>query len=56
MSKSNYYKELADYLKQHDLEKANRVVMNELANLLVKKREDFVFLLQKPNFSENIFC
>ena len=53
MSKSNYYKELADYLKQHDLEKANRVVMNELANLLVKKREDFVFLLQNSGLDAN---
>lgn len=53
MSKSNYYKELADYLKQHDLEKANRVVMNELANLLVKKREDFVFLLQNSGLNAN---
>jgi hypothetical protein len=53
MSKSNYYKELADYLKQHDLEKANRVVMNELANLLIKKREDFVFLLQNSGLDAN---
>jgi hypothetical protein len=53
MSKSNYYQQLADYLKQHDLEKANRVVMNELANLLVKKREDFVFLLQNSGLNAN---
>lgn len=53
MSKSNYYKELADYLKQHDLDKANRVVMNELANLLIKKREDFVFLLQNSGLNAN---
>jgi hypothetical protein len=53
MSKSNYYQQLADYLKQHDLEKANRVVMNELANLLIKKREDFVFLLQNSGLDAN---
>lgn len=53
MSKNNYYKDLADYLKQHDLEKANRVVMNELANLLIKKREDFVFLLQNSGVDAN---
>jgi hypothetical protein len=40
-----YYKELSSYIKQHDLPKANRVVMEELARLLVKKREDFIFML-----------
>jgi len=42
----NYYKELSSYLQQHDLEKANRVVMTELANLLVKKRSEFVYMLK----------
>ena len=51
MNKINYYSELSHYLKQHDLEKANRVVMNEIANLFVKKREDFIFLLKNSQIS-----
>lgn len=51
MNKINYYSELSHYLKQHDLEKANRVVMNEIANLFVKKREDFIFLLKNSGIS-----
>jgi hypothetical protein len=51
MNKINYYSELSHYLKQHDLEKANRVVMNEIANLFVKKREDFIFLLKNSGLS-----
>jgi transcriptional regulator of heat shock response len=35
------------------LEKANRVVMNEIGNLFVKKREDFIFLLQNSGISAN---
>ncbi len=43
---TEYYQQLSTYLKQHDLEKANRVVMNELANLIVRKHDEFVFMLQ----------
>jgi hypothetical protein len=53
MNKIDYYSELSQYLKQHDLEKANRVVMNEIGNLFVKKREDFIFLLQNSGISAN---
>jgi hypothetical protein len=49
MEKKEYYKELSSYLKQHDLSKANRVVMEELASLLVSKREDFIFMLNSAN-------
>lgn len=51
MNKINYYSELSHYLKQHDLEKANRVVMNEIANLFLKKREDFIFLLKNSGIA-----
>jgi hypothetical protein len=53
MNQKEYYIELSSYLKQHDLPKANRVVMEELANLLVKKREDFIFMLNSANVSAN---
>lgn len=53
MDNKEYYKELSSYLKQHDLSKANRVVMEELASLLVKKREDFIFMLNNANVIAN---
>lgn len=54
MEATEYYKELAAYIKQHDLEKASRVVMQELANIFVKKREDFVYMLTNAGLDANM--
>lgn len=43
---TNYYKELSFYLRQHDLEKANHVVLNELARLIIEDRTSFIYMLQ----------
>ncbi len=43
---TNYYKELSFYLKQHDLKKANHVVLNELARLIIEDRGSFIYMLQ----------
>jgi hypothetical protein len=50
---NEYYKQLNHYIKQHDLEKANRVVMLELANIFLKNREDFVYMLQNSGIDAN---
>lgn len=46
---TNYYKELSFYLKQHDLKKANHVVLNELARLIVEDRNSFIYMLQNAD-------
>lgn len=53
MESTEYYKELAAYIKEHDLEKANRVIMQELANIFVKKREDFIYMLTNAGLDAN---
>lgn len=53
MESTEYYKELAAYIKEHDLEKANRVIMQELANIFVKKREDFIYMLTNASLDAN---
>jgi hypothetical protein len=46
---TNYYKELSFYLRQHDLKKANHVVLNELARLIVEDRASFIYMLQNAD-------
>jgi hypothetical protein len=46
MANNKFYQELADYLKSHDTDNANKVVMAELGNILVKERENFIALLR----------
>lgn len=54
MESTEYYKQLAAYIKEHDLDKANRVIMQELANIFVKKREDFVYMLTNAGLDANM--
>lgn len=54
MESTEYYKQLAAYIKEHDLDKANRVIMQELANIFVKKREDFVYMLTNAGLNANM--
>ena len=46
---TNYYKELSFYLRQHDLKKANHVVLNELARLIIEDRGSFIYMLQNAD-------
>lgn len=46
---TNYYKELSFYLRQHDLKKANHVVLNELARLIIEDRSSFIYMLQNAD-------
>ncbi len=46
---TNYYKELSFYLRQHDLEKANHVVLSELARLIIEDRASFIYMLQNAD-------
>mgnify|MGYP000617857115 CR=1 FL=1 len=46
---TNYYKELSFYLRQHDLKKANHVVLNELARLIIEDRDSFIYMLQNAD-------
>lgn len=50
---TEYYQNLSTYIKQHDLEKANRVVMKELANMIVKKHDEFLFMLNNAGIEAN---
>lgn len=45
-TKKEYYKNLAQYIKQHDLQGAGRVVLKELSDILVSRRDDFIFMLK----------
>lgn len=46
---TNYYKELSFYLRQHDLEKANQVVLSELAKLIIEDRNSFIYMMQNAD-------
>ena len=46
---TNYYKELSFYLRQHDLKKANHVVLSELARLIIEDRASFIYMLQNAD-------
>lgn len=43
---NSFHKNLSQYIDNHDNEQANRVVMEELGNILVKDRENFITLLK----------
>src|SRR5688572_24472377 len=44
--KKQFYDNLTQYLQTHDTVNANRVVMQELGNILAKDRENFITLLK----------
>lgn len=43
---NSFYSSLSQYLSTRDTNNANRVVMQELGNILIKNREDFITLLK----------
>ncbi len=46
-----FYNNLTHYLKSRDTDNANRVIMEELANILIKDRESFQLLLTYADIS-----
>ena len=45
MQNTEFHKNLSNYIRNNDNANANRVVMSELGNILVKSKQDFVDLL-----------
>lgn len=49
MDNSKFFGELAKYIKSRDTQKANKVIMRELAIYLVKDKSDFIEVLRNAN-------
>lgn len=49
MDNSKFFGELAKYIKSRDTQKANRVIMRELAIYLIKDKSDFIEVLRNAN-------
>ena len=43
---NTFYYNLTQYLRDRDISNANKVIMSEMGNILVKDRENFVTLLR----------
>jgi hypothetical protein len=48
---TNFQSELANYVNKNDNANANRVINRELANALIKERENFIEVLQQANIN-----
>lgn len=51
---NDFYNKLTDYLKSHDIANANNVIMQELGNILIKDKTDFVLLLNYADLPANV--
>ncbi len=51
MDGSNFYNNLTNYVKKQDNDNANRVIMVELGNLLVKDKPNFIEVIRGANIS-----
>lgn len=49
MQNSIFYNELAQYINNNDINKANSLIMSELANIMLKHRQDFISILTNAN-------
>lgn len=51
MNGSNFYNNLTNYVKKQDNDNANRVIMVELGNLLVKDKPNFIEVIRGANIN-----
>lgn len=49
MESKMFYAELSEYVKNNDIENANRVIMHELGSILAKDKGDFIEILKNAN-------